>query len=165
MGVTPFVNYYSFSSLHSSPSSSILSFSSPLSPEMFSCCAGTEEDYNDPTPKNQYGNNGLNDRSNRPGGGQEAFNRPSMSRSNAPPKILPIEIPAMSLEEVCKMTNNFNTKSLIGEGSYAHVFHGTLSSGEQVAIKKMDLNVSKESDAEFSDQVGIYICLCESIGS
>lgn len=127
-------------------------------------CCGETEDYDHPTPKNHggggfggaiRGNNGFKDQSNRAGGGPDAYQgRPSMARSNAPPKILPIEIPAMPLEELCKLTNNFDTKSLIGEGSYAHVFHGTLSTGEQVAIKKMDLNVSKESDAEFSEQVG-----------
>ena len=50
------------------------------------------------------------------------------------------------------MTDNFGTKSLIGEGSYGRVYYGILKSGKAAAIKKLDS--SKQPDQEFLAQVG-----------
>ncbi|KAF9588529.1 hypothetical protein IFM89_013023, partial [Coptis chinensis] len=60
------------------------------------------------------------------------------SRSSAPPKILPIETPAISLDELKRLTSNFGTKALVGEGSYGRVFSVTLSTGESAGVKKLD---------------------------
>ncbi|KAF9596472.1 hypothetical protein IFM89_012177 [Coptis chinensis] len=60
------------------------------------------------------------------------------SRSSAPPKILPIETPAISLDELKRLTSNFGTKALVGEGSYGRVFSATLSTGEFTGVKKLD---------------------------
>lgn len=68
-------------------------------------------------------------------------------------KILPIEIPAMSLADLNRMTNNFGQKALIGEGSYGRVFYGVLSSGQPAAIKKLDPSASQEPDPDFVAQV------------
>ncbi|KAB1222404.1 hypothetical protein CJ030_MR2G028732 [Morella rubra] len=75
----------------------------------------------------------------------------NMVRSGAPPKVLPIEIPAMSLDELNRLTGNFGTKALIGEGSYGRVFYAKLSNGQAAAIKKLD--ASQEPDSDFAAQL------------
>lgn len=73
----------------------------------------------------------------------------------APPKVLPIEIPAIPFAELNHMTNNFSDKALVGEGSYGRVFRATLKTGEEAAIKKLDPSASNEPDTEFAAQVTI----------
>nr|GMD90543.1 probable protein kinase At2g41970 [Ipomoea batatas] len=120
-----------------------------------SCCGGGElEDYSGP-PANQStvppnkagypyrGTGGASDREPRNTGS---------ARNGAPQKVLPIEIPAMQLDELNKLTGNFGQKALVGEGSYGRVFSATLSSGEQVAIKKLD-TTSPEPDSDFAAQL------------
>ncbi|KAF9592923.1 hypothetical protein IFM89_019128, partial [Coptis chinensis] len=58
------------------------------------------------------------------------------SRSSTPPKILPIETPAISLDELKRLTSNFGTKALVGEGSYGRVFSATLNLGESAVCKE-----------------------------
>ncbi|XP_039125680.1 LOW QUALITY PROTEIN: probable protein kinase At2g41970 [Dioscorea cayenensis subsp. rotundata] len=70
-------------------------------------------------------------------------------------KILPIEIPAISLADLNRMTNNFGQKALIGEGSYVRVFYGVLSSGQPAAIKKLDPSASQEPDPDFVAQLSL----------
>lgn len=70
-----------------------------------------------------------------------------------PPKVLPIEIPAIPFAEFSQMTNNFSDKALVGEGSYGRVFRATLKTGEEAAIKKLDPSASNEPDNEFAAQV------------
>ncbi|KAF9605922.1 hypothetical protein IFM89_020890 [Coptis chinensis] len=53
------------------------------------------------------------------------------SKSSAPPKILPIEMPTISLDELKRLTSNFRTKALVGEGSYGQVFSATLRSWKE----------------------------------
>lgn len=72
---------------------------------------------------------------------------------NAPPKILPIETPALSLDELNRMTGNFGQKALIGEGSYGRVFYAKLSNGDPAAVKKLDTSSSAEPDNDFAAQV------------
>lgn len=76
-----------------------------------------------------------------------------MVKSGAPKKVLPIEIPVMPLDELNKLTSNFGSKALIGEGSYGRVFSAQLSDGQAVAIKKLDTSSSQEPDDEFAAQV------------
>ncbi|KAF9600287.1 hypothetical protein IFM89_005873 [Coptis chinensis] len=73
------------------------------------------------------------------------------SRSSAPPKILPIETPAISLDELKRLTSNFGTKALVGEGSYGRVFSATLSTGESAAVNKLDLDNTQ-------DPILIFLC-------
>ncbi|PIA60771.1 hypothetical protein AQUCO_00300352v1 [Aquilegia coerulea] len=68
-------------------------------------------------------------------------------------KVQPIAVPPISVEELKEVTDNFGTKSLIGEGSYGRVYYGVLKSGRAAAIKKLD--ASKQSDQEFTAQVSM----------
>lgn len=66
-------------------------------------------------------------------------------------KVQPIEVPAISADELKEITDNFGTNALIGEGSYGRVYYGMLKSGMAAAIKKLD--ASKQPDDEFLAQV------------
>ncbi|KAJ0113066.1 hypothetical protein Patl1_00797 [Pistacia atlantica] len=68
-------------------------------------------------------------------------------------KVQPIEVPAISVEELKEVTENFETNALIGEGSYGRVYYGVLKSGQAAAIKKLD--ASKQPDEEFLAQVSM----------
>ncbi|XP_058083832.1 pto-interacting protein 1 [Magnolia sinica] len=68
-------------------------------------------------------------------------------------KILPIAVPAVSVDELKDITDNFGQKALIGEGSYGRVYHGVLKNGQATAIKKLD--ASKQPDQEFLAQVSM----------
>ncbi|KAG1342673.1 PTI1-like tyrosine-protein kinase 1 [Cocos nucifera] len=80
---------------------------------------------------------------------------PNPARSGAPQKTLPIEIPAIPLAELNRLTSNFGQKALIGEGSYGKVFHAILTTGEPAAIKKLDPNVSNDPDSDFAAQLSM----------
>ncbi|KAK4777525.1 hypothetical protein SAY87_017712 [Trapa incisa] len=117
------------------------------------CCGGGEEE-DDGTAQNQY--------ATPPRGGsayaaERGEPRPTnmATRSGALQQVLPIETPAMSLSELNGLTGNFGQKSLIGEGSNGRVFCATLSSGQQVAIKKLDTSASQESDPDFAAQLSV----------
>ncbi|KAF9669208.1 hypothetical protein SADUNF_Sadunf14G0083900 [Salix dunnii] len=68
-------------------------------------------------------------------------------------KIQPIEVPAISVDELKEVTDNFGTNSLIGEGSYGRVYYGVLKTEQAAAIKKLD--ASKQPDDEFLAQVSM----------
>ncbi|KAI3722690.1 hypothetical protein L2E82_33732 [Cichorium intybus] len=72
------------------------------------------------------------------------------TKNGAPSKPLPIETPAISLNALNRITDNFGTKSLVGEGSYGQVFYGKLSAGEEAAVKKLDTSSSPEPDNDFT---------------
>ncbi|XP_022733581.1 PTI1-like tyrosine-protein kinase 1 isoform X2 [Durio zibethinus] len=67
----------------------------------------------------------------------------------------PIEVPALSLEELKEKTDNFGSKALIGEGSYGRVYHASLNNGKAVAVKKLDVSSETESNVEFLTQVSM----------
>ncbi|MQM20472.1 hypothetical protein Taro_053493 [Colocasia esculenta] len=71
----------------------------------------------------------------------------------APVKVQPIAVPPIPVDELKEVTDNFGTKTLIGEGSYGRVYHGTLKNGKEAAIKKLDS--SKQPDQEFLAQVSM----------
>ncbi|XP_058108493.1 probable protein kinase At2g41970 isoform X2 [Magnolia sinica] len=111
------------------------------------CCGGGEEEFYG-QPVNQYTapphGNSRNDRESR---------GPNAVRSGAPAKVLPIETPSIPLDELNRLTGNFGTKALVGEGSFGRVFHATLQTGEAAAIKKLDASSSQEPDSEFVAQL------------
>nr|CAD1818264.1 unnamed protein product [Ananas comosus var. bracteatus] len=115
------------------------------------CCGGVEKESHGP-PVNHYPAPPA--RPAAPGPNQEQ-RAPYPPKSAAPQKILPIDAPALSLAELSRLTGNFGDNALIGEGSYGRVFYATLSSGEAVAVKKLDPNVSNESDSDFSAQLSM----------
>ncbi|GFS30590.1 Pto-interacting protein like [Actinidia chinensis var. chinensis] len=112
----------------------------------FSCCE--DDDINRPNDgggaymvKNAAGNNG----------GYHATEAASKAAQTL--KIQPIDIPAISVDELKEVTDNFGTDSLIGEGSYGRVYYGVLSNERAAAIKKLDS--SKQPDDEFKAQVSM----------
>lgn len=68
-------------------------------------------------------------------------------------KVQPIEVPAISVEEIKSLTDNFGSNSLIGEGSYGRVYYGVLENEKGAALKKLD--ASKQPDQEFLAQVSM----------
>ncbi|CAA7050447.1 unnamed protein product [Microthlaspi erraticum] len=65
----------------------------------------------------------------------------------------PIEVSAMSLEELREKTENFGSKALIGEGSYGRVYYANLIDGKAMAVKKLDNSSEPETNVEFLTQV------------
>ncbi|KAJ8899987.1 hypothetical protein K2173_024098 [Erythroxylum novogranatense] len=118
------------------------------------CCGGAEEEPTGP-PANQYATPPKGGPTYGAGGGTGEPKNGNPAKSGAPQKVLPIEIPSISLDELNRLTNNFGTKSLIGEGSYGRVFSATLSNGVPAAIKKLDTSTSQEPDSDFAAQVSV----------
>ncbi|KAK4256535.1 hypothetical protein QN277_006244 [Acacia crassicarpa] len=67
--------------------------------------------------------------------------------------VQPIAVPPISVDKMKSLTDNFSTKSFIGEGAYGKVYHGVLENGRHVAIKKLDS--SRQPEHEFLAQVSI----------
>lgn len=65
----------------------------------------------------------------------------------------PPAVPAITVDELKEITDNFGTKALIGEGSYGRVYYGVLRNGQAAALKKLDS--SKQPDQEFVGQVSM----------
>jgi hypothetical protein len=72
-----------------------------------------------------------------------------------PAKVLPIDVPAVTLAELNRLTGNFGARSLVGEGSYGRVYRAKLSTGETVAVKMFDNSGSGQSEAEFCAQLSV----------
>ena len=91
-------------------------------------------------------------------GGDRGEPRSNIIKSGGPQKALEIESPEIKLSELKRLTDNFGTKALIGEGSNGRVFRAKLSTGEEAAIKKLDTGSSPdpESDSDFESQVYLY---------
>ncbi|KAF2289495.1 hypothetical protein GH714_036649 [Hevea brasiliensis] len=118
------------------------------------CCGGAEEELDSP-PANQ---NTAPPKGGNPyavGGERGEPRNANPAKSGAPQKALPIEIPAMSLDELNRITDDFGTKALIGEGSYGRVFYAKLNDGVEAAIKKLDASTSPEPDSDFAAQLSV----------
>ncbi|KAI3787015.1 hypothetical protein L1987_41171 [Smallanthus sonchifolius] len=87
------------------------------------------------------------------GGGSMREPRTSGSATSGAPKT--IETPSLSLDELNKMTHNFGSESLIGEGTYCRVFYAKLSTGEEVVIKKLDMSSLSDSEHDFRDKLAM----------
>ncbi|KAG6494622.1 pto-interacting protein 1-like [Zingiber officinale] len=68
-------------------------------------------------------------------------------------KAQPIAVPAIPLDEIREITQNFGDEALIGEGSFGRVYFGVLKNGRSTAVKKLDS--SKQPDQEFLAQVSM----------
>ncbi|EOA27418.1 hypothetical protein CARUB_v10023553mg [Capsella rubella] len=80
---------------------------------------------------------------------------PSRAVANLEEARLSIEVPPLSLDEIKEKTDNFGSKSLIGEGSYGRVYYATLNDGKAVALKKLDVEPEAETNAKFLSQVAM----------
>lgn len=89
-------------------------------------------------------------------GGDRGEPRGNIIKTGAPKKELPIEIPAISLDKLNQLTDNFGTNALIGEGSYGRVYFAKMDGDKEVAIKKLDTTSSPEPDSDFATQVGLF---------
>ncbi|GKV25867.1 hypothetical protein SLEP1_g35248 [Rubroshorea leprosula] len=118
-------------------------------------CCGGEEDENNGPPANQYQAPPKGNSCGAGGGRGEPKSSNVAKSGGAPQKVLPIEIPSISLDELNRLTGNFGQKALIGEGSYGRVFYATLSGGQAVAIKKLDASTSQEPDNDFTAQLSV----------
>ncbi|KAG8646865.1 hypothetical protein MANES_09G037100v8 [Manihot esculenta] len=117
------------------------------------CCGGGEEEQDGP-PANQStappkGGNPY------PGSERGEPRKDNTAKSGTPQKILPIEIPSVSLDELNRITDNFGNDALIGEGSYGRVFFAKLNDDVDVAIKKLDTSTSQEPDSDFAAQLSL----------
>lgn len=65
----------------------------------------------------------------------------------------PIAVPAIAVDELREITEDFGDKALTGEGTYGRVYYGLLKNGRAAAIKKLD--ASKQPDQEFLAQVSM----------
>ncbi|OIW13447.1 hypothetical protein TanjilG_05337 [Lupinus angustifolius] len=90
---------------------------------------------------------------NSPGNAGNVQDPQSAKKDGQPVRIQPIEVPAIPVDEIIEITENFGEDSLIGEGSYGRVYYGVLKSGQHAAIKKLD--ASKQPDDEFLAQVSL----------
>jgi hypothetical protein len=70
--------------------------------------------------------------------------------AKAPP---PIDVPALSLDELKEKTDDFGSNTLVGEGSYGRVYYAVLENGQHAAVKKLDASADPEPDNEFLAQV------------
>ncbi|KAG5252916.1 E3 ubiquitin-protein ligase [Salix suchowensis] len=116
------------------------------------CCGGSEEEPHGP-PASQYAAPPKGAKTYGSGRGEPRSG--NQVRSGAPQKVLPIEIPSITLDELNRMTGNFGTKALIGEGSYGRVFYAKLKDGMSAAIKKLDTSSSQEPDSDFEAQLSV----------
>ncbi|KAK1317505.1 Pto-interacting protein 1 [Acorus calamus] len=110
----------------------------------FACC-GDEDD------RKASDNRGHFATHNAPG--HDGGYRATDPAPKPPVKALPPAVPSIPVDELKEITDNFGTKSLIGEGSYGRVYYGILKSGRAAAIKKLD--ASKQPDQEFLGQVSM----------
>lgn len=75
-----------------------------------------------------------------------------MQAYRQPVSMLQINVSSpIPLDELVEITDNFDVKCVIGEGSYGNVYYGVLESGRAAAIKKLDS--SNQEDQVFLEQV------------
>ncbi|XP_019178731.1 PREDICTED: pto-interacting protein 1-like [Ipomoea nil] len=110
----------------------------------FNCCE--EDDFNNTanggrlhTVKTSAGTNGTQHNKDASTGGVQAV------------KVQPIAVPAIPIDDLREISDNFGTTSLIEEGSYGKVYYGDLKNGRAAAIKKLDASIQPED--EFLAQV------------
>ncbi|KAL4199306.1 hypothetical protein AMTRI_Chr03g50510 [Amborella trichopoda] len=117
--------------------------------KLLCCCYGGKKE-----PHAQPVNQSTNPSSGQTRGNNEGANRGTSAASSATPqKVLPIEAPAFSLNELKKLTDNFGSKYFIGEGSYARVYRTSMHNGQTVALKQLDTTDQEELDSEFIAQL------------
>ncbi|KAI4345016.1 hypothetical protein L6164_012186 [Bauhinia variegata] len=115
----------------------------------FCCTCQVEESY--PSNENEH----LKSLGNYGDGNQKGAKVSTPVKPEPQKTPPPIEVPALSLDELKEKTDNFGSKALIGEGSYGRVYYATLNNGKAVAVKKLDVSQEPESNVEFLTQVSM----------
>nr|GLL41854.1 receptor-like cytosolic serine/threonine-protein kinase RBK2 [Ipomoea trifida]GMD72654.1 receptor-like cytosolic serine/threonine-protein kinase RBK2 [Ipomoea batatas] len=64
---------------------------------------------------------------------------------------------SFSLPELQKMTDNFSSENLIGEGGYSEVYKGNLEDGRLVAVKRLIRGSPEEITADYLSELGILV--------
>ncbi|KAL2922291.1 Pto-interacting protein 1 [Bienertia sinuspersici] len=111
----------------------------------FSCCG--DDDFQ------RGGDNGAF-MTHNPSGNNAAYpTKEDKPKDTQAVNFQPPAVPAITVDELKEITDNFGTKALIGEGSYGRVYYGVLRSGKAAALKKLDS--SKQPDQEILGQVSM----------
>ncbi|PON49912.1 Tyrosine-protein kinase, partial [Parasponia andersonii] len=63
-----------------------------------------------------------------------------------------LELPLFNLSTIVKATNNFSFNNKIGQGGFGAVYKGTLSDGQDIAIKRLSRS-SGQGVNEFKNEV------------
>ncbi|CAN0923142.1 PTI1-like tyrosine-protein kinase 3 [Linum grandiflorum] len=88
-------------------------------------------------------------------GHPKGSNASALVKPDVQKEVPPIQVPALSLDELKEKTDNFGSKALIGEGSYGRVYYANLDNEKAVAVKKLDVSSEPESNNEFLTQVSM----------
>ncbi|KAK4483383.1 hypothetical protein RD792_010569, partial [Penstemon davidsonii] len=113
------------------------------------CTSQVEESYH------QHEHEHIKSPRNYGGGNQRGSKASVPVKPEIQKPVAPIDVPALSLEELKEKTDNFGSKALIGEGSYGRVYFAKLDSGKDVAVKKLDVASEADSSVEFLPQVSM----------
>ncbi|XP_024029100.1 G-type lectin S-receptor-like serine/threonine-protein kinase At4g27290, partial [Morus notabilis] len=65
-----------------------------------------------------------------------------------------VELPSFNLDTIANATNNFSSINKIGEGGFGPVYKGLLSSGQEIAVKKLSKD-SRQGLVEFKNEVAL----------
>lgn len=114
------------------------------------CCACQVEE-----PYESHQNEALKSPRNQADGHQRGSKVSAPVKPEVQKAAPPIEVPILSLDELKEKTDNFGSKALIGEGSYGRVYYAKLDSGNEVAVKKLDVSPEPDSNVEFLTQVSM----------
>ncbi|KAI3742362.1 hypothetical protein L1987_60042 [Smallanthus sonchifolius] len=117
------------------------------------CCCGKEKQ-----GKNTHVNAASNNCKTAPPRGPPCNMREPRT-GGAAKKSLTVETQLLSLDDLNKITDSFGSKSLIGEGSNCQVYHGKLSNGEEVIIKKLYISSLQDSESDFKDKLAMISTL------
>ncbi|XP_062007260.1 G-type lectin S-receptor-like serine/threonine-protein kinase RKS1 [Rosa rugosa] len=74
------------------------------------------------------------------------------SRTDPHDSRLKSDLPFFDLSTISAATNNFSDPNRLGEGGFGHVYKGVLSTGKEIAVKRLSKN-SGQGNEEFKNEV------------
>ncbi|KAJ4841985.1 hypothetical protein Tsubulata_005413 [Turnera subulata] len=69
-----------------------------------------------------------------------------------------LELPVIQFSAIAKATQNFSSKNKLGKGGFGTVYKGTLSDGQEIAVKRLSIN-SGQGLEEFINEVILIVKL------
>ncbi|KAJ4823218.1 G-type lectin S-receptor-like serine/threonine-protein kinase SD1-1 [Turnera subulata] len=69
-----------------------------------------------------------------------------------------LELPVIQFSTITKATQNFSSKNKLGKGGFGTVYKGTLSDGQEIAVKRLSIN-SRQGLEEFINEVMLIVKL------